>query len=88
MFGDRLNKYDDLFEIGGKHQINKSIKETKDQLEKKLFSLEETGATALGPALVTALGMLAKLPGSKIVICTDGKYFVFKSSFEFGDDLN
>jgi hypothetical protein len=72
IYGDRLNKFDELLEIGSKYQFTKSIKDTKDDLEKKLFGLEEGGATALGPALVVAEGMCAKSPGAKIVICTDG----------------
>jgi len=38
----------------------------------KLFALEETGSTALGPALVVATGIAGEVPGSEIVICTDG----------------
>jgi len=34
--------------------------------------LEETGPTALGPALVACLGICSTRPGSKIVVCTDG----------------
>lgn len=34
--------------------------------------MQETGATALGPALAVALGMCQNNPGSKIVLATDG----------------
>ena len=37
------------------------------------FSLEEGGATALGPALIVAVNMAASHPGSKVILCTDGK---------------
>lgn len=33
----------------------------------------EGGATALGPALVVAVNMAAHHPGSKVILCTDGK---------------
>jgi len=37
------------------------------------MSLEETGPTALGPALATAVGMAAEgATGSQVVLCTDG----------------
>jgi len=36
-----------------------SIKDTKAKLQQKLMSLEETGPTALGPALTTAISMAA-----------------------------
>jgi hypothetical protein len=37
------------------------------------MSLEETGPTALGPAVTTAIAMAAEgAPGSTVVVCTDG----------------
>lgn len=37
------------------------------------MTLEETGPTALGPAIVTSVAMAAEgAPGSQVVICTDG----------------
>ena len=36
------------------------------------YSLQEGGGTALGPALVIAVSMARQVPGSKVVICTDG----------------
>lgn len=35
-------------------------------------SLEEGGATALGPTLVVAVAMASRHPGSKVILCTDG----------------
>jgi len=34
--------------------------------------LKPLGNTALGPALVISIFMAAKVPGSKVVLCTDG----------------
>ena len=37
------------------------------------MGLEETGPTALGPALLTSIAMAAEgYPGSIVVLCTDG----------------
>jgi len=36
------------------------------------YRLEEGGQTALGPAMVMAITMASKVPGSKVVMCTDG----------------
>jgi hypothetical protein len=37
------------------------------------MALEETGPTALGPALLTSIAMAADgKPGSSVVLCTDG----------------
>lgn len=38
-----------------------------------LNRLEEGGTTALGPALLIAATMAGNHPGSKVIICTDGK---------------
>lgn len=70
--GDKLYDYQALFQSGEGYAMNKPIKEAKDSLVNKLFSLEEGGSTALGPALVCALGMSSKKPGSTIILCTDG----------------
>lgn len=34
--------------------------------------MEEGGQTALGPAMLVAITMASKVPGSKVVMCTDG----------------
>ena len=36
------------------------------------YSLHADGGTALGPALVVAVSMARQVPGSKVVVCTDG----------------
>jgi len=39
----------------------------------KLTEIEETGPTALGPAIITSVCMAAEGgQGSKVVVCTDG----------------
>ena len=58
--GDKLLNYEFLLENGineGNQRMQKNIKETKPLIQEKLMSIEETGPTALGPALVTAIGM-------------------------------
>lgn len=47
------------------------------------MSLEETGPTALGPALVSAIAMAAEgAPGSSVVLCTDGLSNVGLGAFD------
>jgi hypothetical protein len=47
------------------------------------MSLEETGPTALGPALVTSIAMAAEgAPGSTVVLCTDGLSNVGLGAFD------
>ena len=58
--GDNLNNFEYL-ENNGKAQaaqrLNKPIGETKDILQAKLEAVEETGPTALGPGILTAVAM-------------------------------
>ena len=74
--GDKLSKYDYLMENGqklSKTHMQQGIDTTEKQLNEKLFSLEETGPTALGPAVATAISMAGEWGnGSSVVICTDG----------------
>lgn len=45
--------------------MNLKVNESAKVLQKKLMSIEETGPTALGPALATSIGMAAEgAPGS------------------------
>lgn len=47
------------------------------------MGLEETGPTALGPAIATSIAMAAEgAPGSQVVICTDGLANVGLGAFD------
>eukprot|EP00005_Dracoamoeba_jomungandri_P007935 CAMPEP_0174264448 /NCGR_PEP_ID=MMETSP0439-20130205/22499_1 /TAXON_ID=0 /ORGANISM="Stereomyxa ramosa, Strain Chinc5" /LENGTH=728 /DNA_ID=CAMNT_0015350323 /DNA_START=17 /DNA_END=2203 /DNA_ORIENTATION=- len=72
--GDKLYEQDTLFDLGSKisKDITHPIAETYDSLSSQLFSIEESGQTALGPGLVTSLGIAKSTPGSQVIICTDG----------------
>jgi hypothetical protein len=70
--GDKLNHYDTLIQIASSYRLDHPISQTKDKLVKSLYDLQESGATALGPAVVVSVGMLQNLPGSTIVLATDG----------------
>lgn len=70
--GDKLSNRDTLESIATEQAIPESIKSTRQKLGEKLFELEECGPTALGPALVVATKMAARMRGSKVILCTDG----------------
>lgn len=74
--GDHLMNFDYLVENAKKQAGNlmqKTVGETNAALKAKLMSLEETGPTALGPAVLTSVALAAEgKPGSMVVICTDG----------------
>ncbi|XP_040271518.1 circularly permutated Ras protein 1-like isoform X2 [Bufo bufo] len=42
-------------------------------LKEIIQCLKEKGATALGPAALVSIAMASKSPGSKVIICTDGR---------------
>jgi Mg-chelatase subunit ChlD len=44
----------------------------EQELVNKIYSLEENGSTALGPAMALAVGIAAKAAGSTVMILTDG----------------
>jgi len=47
------------------------------------MAIEETGPTALGPALATSIAMAAQgNPGSMVVVCTDGLANVGLGAFD------
>ena len=53
--------------------LSKPVKDAKEVLQQKLLALEETGPTALGPAMATAIAMASQgAPGSSVILCTDG----------------
>jgi len=84
--GDKLNDYDFLIKNGheqGVKRMTKTIKDSQKHLSDKLMSLEETGPTALGPALATGVAMAAEgATGSQVVLCTDGLANIGIGSFD------
>ncbi len=49
-----------------------SIVNRKSYLRDKILSLEEGGATALGPALYYSVLVASRKRGSQVILCTDG----------------
>jgi len=64
--GDRLRDMDELVKIGTKIPLPSAVKDTRDNLSKKVFKLEENGQTALGPALVISILLAARSSGSQV----------------------
>ena len=47
------------------------------------MAIEETGPTALGPALLTSVALASKgAPGSTVILCTDGLANIGLGSFD------
>lgn len=89
--GDKLNDFNRLMDLGrdyaGTAHKLKPIKDSYDVLLNKLCALEEKGATSLGPALATCLGMIQQLEcRGNIVVATDGQANNGVGSLEIVDE--
>jgi Mg-chelatase subunit ChlD len=53
--------------------LTKNVSESREHLMTKLVNATTSGTTALGPALLTGLGLAMQgKPGSQVILCTDG----------------
>lgn len=66
--GDKLNSLEQL--SASRFRVRTPLAKSKKGLLQKLWSLKEGGRTALGPALLTALG--ASSAGGNVILATDG----------------
>nr|XP_054774734.1 uncharacterized protein LOC129282903 [Lytechinus pictus] len=70
--GAGLTDRESLISLGQNFPLPGPISEVHRCLTDKIYSLTESGQTALGPALLIAISMAAQKPGSKVIMCTDG----------------
>ncbi|EGR32285.1 type A Von Willebrand factor domain protein [Ichthyophthirius multifiliis] len=74
--GDKLQQEEIIYQIckeNSEKMLNLKAQDCKENLINVFQNLKETGRTALGPALISALGLLSKQnKGSLIILCTDG----------------
>ncbi|XP_074519786.1 circularly permutated Ras protein 1-like isoform X2 [Halichoeres trimaculatus] len=71
--GAELADSDFLKKAAANFPIPPPLSQTKDYLQRQVQGLSESGTTALGPAALLAIAMASRQPGSKVIICTDGK---------------
>ncbi|XP_019117218.2 circularly permutated Ras protein 1 isoform X2 [Larimichthys crocea] len=71
--GAELTDSDYLKEAAASFPSPPPLSQTKDYLQRHILGLSESGATALGPAALLAIATASRQPGSKVIICTDGK---------------
>ncbi|XP_041938573.1 circularly permutated Ras protein 1-like isoform X3 [Alosa sapidissima] len=71
--GDDLIEGEFLKNAGLTFPTPPPISEAWDGFQAEIYGLQEGGATALGPAAAVAIGMASQIPGSKVLICTDGR---------------
>ncbi|XP_035004229.1 circularly permutated Ras protein 1 isoform X1 [Hippoglossus stenolepis] len=68
-----LVDYDHIWEQGAAYSVPHCIAETYIQLVQRVKDLREHGATCLGPAALASVAMASRHPGSKVILCTDGR---------------
>eukprot|EP00300_Choanocystis_sp_HF-7_P006365 c14663_g1_i1.p1 GENE.c14663_g1_i1~~c14663_g1_i1.p1 ORF type:complete len:663 (-),score=141.41 c14663_g1_i1:40-2028(-) len=82
--GDRLRDYAETLSAGRSISLENGVAAAKPALSRVLYSLQENGATALGPALLAAVGAAGQRPASKVILCTDGRANVGLGSIDAG----
>ncbi|KAL4491824.1 hypothetical protein ABPG72_006079 [Tetrahymena utriculariae] len=84
--GDKLYRTEEIYQIAAESSqrlFNLPVKQSKNRLIEIFDAIKEKGQTALGPAIVAALGVLSQQKkGSQIIVCTDGLANVGVGSFE------
>ncbi|EAS02966.1 Sec23/Sec24 trunk domain protein (macronuclear) [Tetrahymena thermophila SB210] len=84
--GDKLYRTEEIYQVAAENSqrlFNLPVKQSKNRLIEIFDSIKEKGQTALGPAIVAALGVLSQQKkGSQIIVCTDGLANVGVGSFE------
>ncbi|XP_073346288.1 circularly permutated Ras protein 1-like [Pagrus major] len=71
--GAELSDVNYLKEAAASFPSPPPLSQTKDYLQRQVQGLSESGTTALGPAALLAIATASRQPGSKVIICTDGK---------------
>ncbi|XP_028989892.1 circularly permutated Ras protein 1-like isoform X2 [Betta splendens] len=71
--GNELTDVDLLKNAAHDYPSPPPLWQTKGLLQKQVRGLRQSGPTALGPAALLSIAMAARQPGSKVIICTDGK---------------
>ncbi|KAG7226352.1 hypothetical protein INR49_013763, partial [Caranx melampygus] len=73
LYGSELTDRDYLKRTAASFPSPPPLSQTKDILKTQVMRLSDGGTTALGPAALLAVAMASRHPGSKVIICTDGK---------------
>ncbi|XP_017165955.1 circularly permutated Ras protein 1 [Poecilia reticulata] len=65
--------YEHIWKQALGYSVPHCIAETYQHLTQRVKELRENGATALGPAALASVALASKYPGSKVILCTDGR---------------
>ncbi|XP_059180809.1 circularly permutated Ras protein 1-like isoform X2 [Centropristis striata] len=73
LFGAELADSEYVKEAAASFPTPPPLSQTKEHLQRQVMGLSEGGTTALGPAALLTIAIASRQPGSKVIICTDGK---------------
>ncbi|XP_011486473.1 uncharacterized protein LOC101167492 isoform X2 [Oryzias latipes] len=71
--GAELTKSEHLKKVAANLPSPPPLSQNREVLQRQVMGLSANGTTALGPAALLAIAMASRQPGSKVIICTDGK---------------
>ncbi|XP_044038845.1 circularly permutated Ras protein 1 [Siniperca chuatsi] len=83
-----LVDYDHIWQQGVSYSIPHCIAETYHQTIQRIKELREHGATCLGPAALASVAMASRYPGSKVILCTDGRANIGLGEMELTPSLS
>ncbi|XP_074555012.1 circularly permutated Ras protein 1 isoform X2 [Halichoeres trimaculatus] len=68
-----LVDYDHIWQQSVAYSVPHCIAETYNQLIQRVQDLREHGATCLGSAALASVAIASRYPGSKVILCSDGR---------------
>ncbi|KAJ3432923.1 hypothetical protein M0812_21869 [Anaeramoeba flamelloides] len=77
-----LDNEEELINLGTNFELPPPVKESGRSMIKKVYSLNENGQTALGPAVALSIAIASQKVGSKVILCTDGQSNIGIGSLE------
>ncbi|XP_015247138.1 PREDICTED: circularly permutated Ras protein 1-like [Cyprinodon variegatus] len=83
-----LVDYEHIWKQALGYRVPHCIAETYQHLTNRVKELGEHGATALGPAALASVALASKYPGSKVILCTDGRANIGLGDMEQGNSTD
>lgn len=72
MTGQVIEDREQLMAAAKAEALPESVRQRKQAIATQVKALQTEGSTALGPGLLLAVQLAGRVPGSRVVLCTDG----------------
>ena len=70
--GSVIEDREQLMSAAKAEALPESVRQRKQAMATQVKALQTEGSTALGPGLLLAVQLAGRVPGSRVVLCTDG----------------